>query len=309
MEKIEAVEAFWSANPCESDLARASDRRQYFEQIERIRYSHHAYIPPLVHFEAFAAKRVLEIGCGIGTDGRRFAKAGAIYTGVNLDEGSTQLARESFALFGLPGTIVKMNAESLGFADSSFDHVYSMGVIHHSPNPQRILREAFRVLAPGGTLRIMVYHRSSINYHVNIMLLRRGFRYLLVPRSAPRVISRVTGLSESKLARHRHILLTERMDKERWISINTDGPDCPLSRVYTRAEGVELVRRAGFRDVSSCIRFFDRRHYGFLGRLIPTAVGEALGRRWGWHLWLEAVKPGAARDAGAGGASEALQER
>jgi hypothetical protein len=98
-------------------------------------------------------------------------------------------------------------------------------------------------------------------------------------------------VSEQKLARHREILLTERMTPERWISINTDGPDCPLSRVYASGEGRELLARAGFTDVKARSFFFNKRHYGVAGRFIPDAVADALGRRWGWHLWLEGAKP------------------
>src|SRR6266481_7746186 len=68
-------------------------------------------------------------------------------------------------MFGLPGRFETANAEEkLPFADNTFDHVYSFGVIHHSPAPERIASEIHRVLKKGGTFTVMLYNRSSINY-------------------------------------------------------------------------------------------------------------------------------------------------
>lgn len=53
------------------------------------------------------------------------------------------------------------DAEHLPFADDEFDLVYAWGVLHHSPDTERALREAQRVLKPGGRLKIMLYHRHS----------------------------------------------------------------------------------------------------------------------------------------------------
>ena len=54
------------------------------------------------------------------------------------------------------------DAEHLPFADQTFDVVYSYGVLHHSPDTAKCLREAWRVLKSGGEARIMLYHHRSI---------------------------------------------------------------------------------------------------------------------------------------------------
>lgn len=289
--KIEDVASFWSAKPCDSDTSTESDRKKYFEEIERKRYSFIRHIPNVAKFNSFRDKKVLEVGCGLGTDGRQFAKNGAIYYGINVDEGSTNLAIESFNLFNIKGVIKQMNAESIEFEGDYFDHIYSCGVIHHSPNTEKIVKEMYRVLKPGGTITLMIYNKSSINYYFEIMFLRKIFRFLLIPAFAPNVISKLTGLNRQKLERHREIMLKDKMTKERWISINTDGPDCPLAKVYNKSEALNMFKNEGFVNVSTYVRFFNKTHYGYFGKLIPNWLEDYLGNRFGFSRWVEANKP------------------
>ena len=289
---IRDVESYWSANPCGADQSGERDRTKYFNEIERRRYDVESHIPVEAGFERFRGKKVLEIGCGVGTDGARFARNGADYTGINIDSGSVDLARERFALERLRGTILHMNAEQTTFADGTFDHVYSFGVIHHSPRTEAIVREMYRVLRPGGKITVMVYNKSSINYWFEIMFLRKVFRLALVPSGSPSFLGRVLGLDADKLRRHREIFLSESMTHERWVSINTDGPDCPLAKVYSARQIREMVSAAGFREIITYSRYFQTDHYGYAGRLMPRAVARSLGRVAGWHRYVKAVKPG-----------------
>ncbi|QOX78545.1 class I SAM-dependent methyltransferase [Trichlorobacter lovleyi] len=288
---LKDVEKFWSANPCGSDNSILAERKAYFNEIERKRYDFIRHIPIIARFNEFTNKKVLEVGCGVGTDGRQFAKNGAIYTGINLDEGSVSLAKEAFLVFGLSGEIRKMNAEQMEFENAIFDHIYSCGVIHHSPNTEKIVSEMFRVLKPGGTIHVMIYNRTSINYYFEIMFLRKIFRYLLLPPTAPKIISTITGFSEYKLRRHQEILTGEHMNKQKWLSINTDGPDCPLAKVYSKQEAQKLFENSGFKDIVNYVRFFDKSHYSHLGKLIPDSFAEQIGKLFGWCRWIEARKP------------------
>lgn len=286
---IADVKGFWNANPCQSELSKESERRRYFDEISQKRFSGREWhVPMVAKFDSFRGKDVLEIGCGVGTDGIEFAKNGANYIGVDLTPKSVELTRERFKVFGVPGRFEVANAEDgLPLPDVSVDHVYSFGVIHHSPAPERIVREIYRVLRIGGTFTVMLYNRSSINYYIEIMFLRRILRYLLRPTFMPRLLSSVTGFDCWKLEGHREAL-KKKLTKEEWISMNTDGPFCPLARVYSRREAAALF--SAFGNVKQEVWEFNVDHWSFVGRAIPDAAARWIGRCWGWHRIIYGVK-------------------
>src|SRR3712207_5143608 len=190
------VRAFWQAHPCGVKFADAeAGTRLFYERVEEHRYQKEWHIPAAADFAGARGLRVLEVGCGLGTDGAQFARAGAAYTGVDLTEAAVQLARRRFELEGLPGEFRVADAERLDFADDSFDLVYSHGVLHHTPDTARAVREIHRVLRPGGRAVVMLYHRDSYNYRVNIGLLRRAGAHLLRTDAGVRLVHRLTGES------------------------------------------------------------------------------------------------------------------
>jgi len=112
-------------------------------------------------YEKYKGKKVLEVGCGLGTMSMNWAKAGADVTAIDLNQTSIDQTTLRFKTLGLTGTIRQMDANALDFADDSFDYVYSWGVIHHSPNLKKSLNEIMRVLRPEGEFGIMLYYRPS----------------------------------------------------------------------------------------------------------------------------------------------------
>jgi ubiquinone/menaquinone biosynthesis C-methylase UbiE len=289
---IDTVKSFWNANPCQSDLSELQDRKKYFEEITYKRYhGREWHVPIVAKFEDFKDKDVLEIGCSIATDGLQFAKQGARYVGIDLTPNGIELAKERFELFSEKGTFKVVNAEeALPFPNNSFDHIYSFGVIMASPHPEAIVEQMYRVLRPGGTFTVMLYNRSSINYYIEIMFLRKLFRPILYPKIMPRLLAKVTGFPEWKLNEHRKILIERgKLTKEEWLSINTDGPNCPFMKVYSKKEAAELFRR--FSDVRQEVWEFNSEHWSFIGRLIPTKIERAIGRIWGWHRMIYGIKP------------------
>lgn len=161
---IDDVRSYWDRRPCNIRHSTQSiGTREYFEEVEQRKYFVEPHIPEFAQFERWAGKRVLEIGCGIGTDAVSFARAGADYTAVELSEKSMELAQQRFDVFGLKGRFFCANAEQLSrlVEPASFDLVYSFGVIHHTPDQRAVVEEARKVIRPDGELRIMLYAQNS----------------------------------------------------------------------------------------------------------------------------------------------------
>src|SRR6185369_6893535 len=285
------VRAFWQENPCGTKFADAPPgSRKFYELVEEHRYTKEWHIPIAAGFSQSKNLNVLEVGCGLGTDGAQFAKAGAIYTGIDLTDAAVDLAKRRFELFQLPGTFCVADAERLEFPDNTFDIVYSHGVLHHTPDTAAAVREIHRVLRPGGKAVVMLYHRDSYNYRVNISMLRRAGAQLLRLRSGIKLVHLLTGEPETSLQDHARQLQTKSsyLNTDEFLSRNTDGAGNPLARVYSREEARELFK--DFADVRLQPYFFNKRWLPILGPLLPRPLEAKLASRWGWHLWIYATK-------------------
>ena len=238
----EMVRAYWDSKPCDSEL---SDRdrlsREYFLDIERRRYELQPHVHDILSGIRWRRKRVLEIGTGVGTDARLIINSGGVYTGINVDRGSTDATLRALRVFSLSGTVLQQNATALDFPDNAFDVVYSFGVLHHIPEAAKAVAEIHRVLKPKGKLVVMVYNRTSINYVIEIMCIRKLGVWML---AVPGVMAALQwmGLPREKLERHAALRRKNAsMTDEEWLSRNTDGPDNPYSRVYSAAEAEDLL--------------------------------------------------------------------
>ncbi len=163
-DSIEAVRDYWDRRPCNVRHSPAPlGSRQYFDQVEARKYFVEPHIPGFAEFARWRGKRVLEIGCGIGTDSVNFARAGARLTGVDLSAASLALCRQRFELFGLEARFVQGNAEELDtfLPVEPFDLIYSFGAIHHSPHPERVIAQLRRYCGPETQLRVMLYAKLS----------------------------------------------------------------------------------------------------------------------------------------------------
>jgi len=288
----ERVRAFWQAHPCGSKFSDAEmGTREFFERVEAHRYAKEWHIPKAANFAAARGLRVLEIGCGLGTDGAQFALAGANYIGVDLTEASVELARKKFQLSGLRGEFRVADAENLDFADDSFDLVYSHGVLHHTPDTKQSVREIHRVLKPGGRAIVMLYHRGSYNYRIGIRVLRRAGANLLKSESGIKIVNRLTGEPMESLRDHARLLKAStngHVASDEFLSQSTDGAGNPLARVYSRREARELF--GDFREIELRAYFLNKRFIPLIGNLLPRSIESALAARWGWHLWIYATK-------------------
>jgi SAM-dependent methyltransferase len=288
----ERVRAFWQAHPCGTKFSDAEmGTPEFFERVEAHRYTKEWHIPEAADFSGARGLKVLEIGCGLGTDGAQFAKAGADYTGIDLTDAAIDLARARFEISGLPGEFRVADAENLDFADDTFDRVYSHGVLHHTPDTAGAIREIHRVVKPGGLAVVMLYHRGSYNYRIGIRVLRRAGARLLKSDGGIRIVHSLTGEPVESLREHAELLAGKnngQVSSDEFLSQSTDGAGNPLARVYSRREARELFKQ--FREVELRAYFLNKRFIPLVGKLLPRSVESALASRWGWHLWIYATK-------------------
>jgi ubiquinone/menaquinone biosynthesis C-methylase UbiE len=194
-------------------------------------------------------------------------------------------------LRGLKGDFRTADAERLNFPDASFDLVYSHGVLHHTPDTQLAVNEVHRVLRPGGQAIVMLYHRKSYNYAINIRLLRRAGAHLLRWDKGIDLVHRLTGEPVDSLREHSSMLRKSPrgyFSSEEFLSRNTDGAGNPLARVYSRSEALKLFNC--FSRVELKTFFLNKRFIPVLGNLLSRSMETELASRWGWHLWIYATK-------------------
>jgi len=256
----------WGEDPCGEVHGREHEfgTREFFDAVERHRYYEYApWMPALMGFDQFAGKRLLEVGCGMGTDLLQFARGGAKVTGVDLTPRSIEISRHHLLLYDQSGDFALTDAERLPFADESFDVVYSNGVLHHTPDTAGAICEIHRVLKPGGLARVMLYHRNSWNYWFDIMARHGLLHGELLRGNSPADI----------------------MGK--YVEFNESGGR-PLVKVYSRREARKLFSM--FREVTIHVEQLTRPELYLLGRFIPESLFRSLRRSVGWNVIISARK-------------------
>jgi len=159
------IKKFWNNRPCN---IRHSNKeigtREYFEDVTDRKYFVEPHILTFADFDKWSNKKVLEVGCGIGTDAISFLNAGADYYGIDISEESVSLTKRRLEVYGYDSSrITCINAEELTniFSENTFDLVYAFGTIHHMANKDKVLEEIYTVLKDTGRLKVMLYAKES----------------------------------------------------------------------------------------------------------------------------------------------------
>jgi ubiquinone/menaquinone biosynthesis C-methylase UbiE len=264
------VRKWWADNPMTYDwrgeIAHEPGSAEHLAEVEQRFLAESWFAQPegaapysgLIPFAEVAGKDVLEIGCGTGVHARLLAEAGASLTAIDLTPTAVELTRRRLELAGLHADVIEADAEQLPFPDASFDFAWSWGVVHHSEDTDRVLAEIARVLRPGGRFSFMVYHRSSITFWINYVLIRGVLQGGLL-RESPDELAH--SWSDGVIARHYTRRSLSDALAPHFIDIRTEvmgqlGEAVPLpARLRRRVEP-----------------------------LVPRAVRRALLRRFGWFL-------------------------
>ncbi|MFB3786091.1 MAG: class I SAM-dependent methyltransferase [bacterium] len=271
---IEAVQQYWNQRPCNiRHSTRPVGTREYFDEVEQRKYFVEPHIPAFAQFERWEGKNVLEIGCGIGTDTMNFARHGAWVTAVDVSENSLQLARQRAQVYGVEDRVrfFHGDAERLSpiVPPEPYDLIYSFGVIHHTPHPERVFQEIRRIAQPGAHLKIMVYHRYA--WKVLWILLKYGK-------------GRFWRLSD-------------------WVARYSEAQTgCPVTYSYSRRQCREMLAQNGFQVNGIRVehifpyRIADYIEHRYVKewyfRWMPDALFHGLEHRFGWHLCADAEVKG-----------------
>ena len=267
---INRVREYWNARPCNiRHSPKPVGSREYFDEVEARKYFVESHIPRFAEFDRWRGKKVLEIGCGIGTDTISFARAGAQVTAVDLTEKSLAVARQRAQVFGLEDRVRFYQADAEKLSESvpveKYDLIYSFGVIHHTPHPENVIAQIRRYAKPGSTVKVMVYYRWSWKVLWILFAYGKGQFWKL-----DRLIA---DYSEAQTG-------------------------CPVTYSYSRKSGRRLLEGQGFRvtdvavdhifpySIPEYVKYQYRVVWYF--RWIPKVIFRALERAFGWHLCLTA---------------------
>lgn len=242
---------------------------EYFDEVEKRKYFVEPHIPVFADFPRWRGKEVLEIGCGIGTDSVNFVRNGGKLTIVELSSESLAITTKRLALEGLTANFINGNAEELDALlppGKQFDLIYSFGVIHHTPHPERVIAAIAKRLKPGGELRLMIYARYS--WKVMWIYLRHGWRE---PWNLRRLAAKY---SEAEIG-------------------------SPVSYIYSFREARELLGGLEIRSMAKDHIFPyhipDYVQYRYVKnwyfRFLPDSWFRALEKGLGWHLLVVASPP------------------
>ena len=164
MTSIDTIKKYWNDRPCNVKHSKEEiGTKKYFDEVEKKKLTAEPHIKTFSNFDEWNGKKVLEIGCGLATAGINFASHGADYTGVELSDESLKLAKKRFDVYQMQGKFFSGNAEHLStfVPIKTYDLIYSFGVIHHSPNPEKIISEIKKYMNENSILKIMLYAKDS----------------------------------------------------------------------------------------------------------------------------------------------------
>jgi len=265
---VQQVKDYWNSRPCNiRHSTKPVGTREYFDEVEARKHFVEPHIPTFAEFERWNGKKVLEIGCGLGTAMINFARSGAQVTAVDLSDESLKLAKQRAEVYDLSDRIsfYHGNAEELNqwLPPETYDLIYSFGVIHHTPHPERVIEQIRSYVKPGSTVKIMVYYRYS--WKVLWILLTYGKGQFW------RINELVARYSEAQ-------------------------EGCPITYVYSKQEAKELM--SGFEilsmEVDHIFPYYipDYKQYKYTKvwyfRWMPHFLFRWLEKTLGWHLCVTA---------------------
>jgi 2-polyprenyl-3-methyl-5-hydroxy-6-metoxy-1,4-benzoquinol methylase len=166
---VKEISDYWNKNVSNWEVANHLEvgTPAFFQEVERYRFEKLDYLEDVAGFDDYTGKKVLDVGCGLGTDTSRFALNGANVHGIDIAPRAIELSRKNFEWRGLQGQFDVMDGEAMTFPDNEFDFVYCHTVLHFTCSPHDMIKEIHRVLRPGGKALLMAINRRSWLYFMH----------------------------------------------------------------------------------------------------------------------------------------------
>ncbi len=250
---METIKRYWEKSIPVSFIS----EKWSYAQKRKFKYELQDYMHEAFKFQEFSGKKVLEIGCGSGIDAVEFARNGAIVTAIDITDNAVALTRELAKEAGVSITVVKQDKNGIPYKDNVFDCIYSFGVLHHIPDVDSVLKEAHRVLKPGGVIMAMLYHRDSILWAYSIL------KRWADNHQKPRELNDIVATS--------------------YYSERNEG--CPYVKAYTKSEARELFEQY-FEDVEVSV------HYNVIDTPQQRKIKLDISDKYelGWNLIVKGMK-------------------
>src|SRR5213075_2467642 len=139
------VREYWNSHIHDLDISSSvPGSREFFADLDQYHFEKLHHLPKLIDFDGYRGKKVLDVGCGAGTDLVRFARGGAQVTGVDLSSSAIALAKQNFAQQGLTADLREADGEKLPFADDAFEFVFAHGVVQYTERDKTLVDECRR---------------------------------------------------------------------------------------------------------------------------------------------------------------------
>lgn len=274
VKEIDKVKArtVWGSTPAGATFGGGAEpgTKEFFENVISKRSTYEIpWLFDLVPFTSFRNRKVLEVGCGAGYDAYEFCRNGAEYTGIDIAPENIERTKKHLSFYGYFPTILEGDAENLQFENDEFDVVFSNGVLHHTPDIEKSFKEAYRVLKKNGKFWVILYHKNSIFYWVDVLLIDHLLLFGFLKRN-----------------------LKERLSMIEY----TTSKERPLVNVYSRRHLKKLLEKSGFTIKSIWVRKLVKEDLpalplvGRLWRFIPQQWLDFVGKRFGWYIIAKTTK-------------------
>jgi len=133
--------------------------------------------------EDLKAKLVLDVGCGMGRFAEVATRWGARVVGIDLSAAAEVAARN---LAGRDFVAFQADVFAMPFAPESFDVIYSIGVLHHTPDCEAAVKALDKYLKPGGLLAVWLY--SGYNKWYRFSDIWRRYTHKMKPETLHRIL-------------------------------------------------------------------------------------------------------------------------